>query len=862
MTASTGTTRGGTLFGAAAALAVAAGGAVAALAPVHDTVWPDGPVLLIEWVLLAAVAVWCAELAVARAAKTRTYTNSDEPRALRLGATGLLATALTAELTLITARCAEGHAYGMAWASGGVLLALFTGATWRLFVLSDEHGSGHTPSDNLLVGAAFVLAEACGAWLTARFAVEGPLWAAWALGCAMVALAAGFWLSDSQYWQADSTYVKVFGSAAVLGVAGVVAHSAVRGETVAAWWVGIAAVGVPLLGTGVLSLWGILTSPRASGGRGRTTSPGAQFAGVLVPVASLAWAAWDDEPWSGQGLGGGRLLDASYLTVAGAALLLAQSVVLAWMRPGPPRHVAAELVHEVRRLAAEEVSRPRSSYHLDPSGRSYRDPYYERELGRERDEARDRFLARLHDRRLNGSDTPTAAQHLTHPLQSATVLTIHRRTALDTGLAIDEIWPRIGLVAPAEVTRQVRRRERGVAAWRIVVASAVCTAGVWLLVALTGLGGFRLEGAWPALLVAGPLLVAAFAVMQARRLLVEEYKEKADAVEVFRYDLAKRLHLAPEGPLDMIRMAAELSDDRAPYPYPGSRPPRRPVENPEFGAGARPDRLAAEVAALVRDDIRADVRQAVRDEYASLTRQNPARTELAAPDLVQLARDIAESAAEPVSTHLKSHLTDLQQKFHQDVRATIRSSLDESVTGAPLTNFVGYLAIELDRSAQEGGEQPPVRAEGGTIKAPAGRRVDLVVSVVRDPRAQTLASVVASRPGTDFFVFEPVRVEGGRDAETVSFDAMADSSTLTPLPQRKNLLVTDEKQTAFGFRLPAEAGSHEVWIQLYQAAHLVQVVALKIEAEAAPPAPGPGEETEEATGAAMGEATDEATVEE
>ncbi|MFD3381273.1 MULTISPECIES: hypothetical protein [unclassified Streptomyces] len=834
MTASTGTTRGGTLFGAAAALAVVAGGAVAALAPVHDTVWPDGPVLLIEWVLLAAVAVWCTELAVARAAQTRTYTDADGPRALRLGATGILATALTAELILITARYAEDHAYGMAWASGGVLLALFAGATWRSSVLSDEHGSGHTPSDTALVGAAFVLAEACGAWLTARFAAEGPLWAAWALGFAMVALAAGFWLSDSQSRQARSTYGKVFGSAAVLGFAGVVARSAVHGETVAVWWLVGAVVGVPLVGLGALYLWAFLAALLDAGGRGRAASPAAQFAGVLVPLASLAWAAWDEESWSGRGPGGGRLLDASYLTLAGAVLLLAQNVVLVWTHPAPPWHVAAKLAYEVRRRAEAEPERPRPSNHPDPSGRAYRDPHYERELEWWR-AARDRRRASFRDLAENESEALTALQRLTYPLQSAAVITVHRHTAIKTGLAIDEIWPRIGLVASDQVKRQVQGKERGVTAWRIVVASAVCTAGVWLLIALTGLGGFRLEGAWPALLAAGPLLVAAFAVTQARRLLVEEYKEKADAVEVLRYDLAKRLHLAPEGPLDMLRLASELSDDRAPYSYPGSLPPRWPVEDPEFGAGARPERLAAEVAALVRGDIRADVRQAVSDEYASLLQQNPARAELAAPDLAQLARDIAESAAEPVSAHLKSHLTDLQQKFHQDVRATIRSSLEDSVTGAPLTNFVGYLAIELDKRAQEDGEQQLVRAEGGTIKAPAGRRVDLVVSVVRDPRAQTLASVVASRPGADFFVLEPVRVEGGRDAETVSFDAMADSSTLTPLPQRKNLLVTDEKQTAFGFRLPSEAGSHEVWLQLYQAAHLVQVVALKIEAEAAPP---------------------------
>ncbi|MFC8668989.1 hypothetical protein [Streptomyces sp. NPDC057199] len=833
MTASTGTTRGGTLFGAAAALAVVAGGAVAALAPVHDTVWPDGPVLLIEWVLLAAVAVWCTELAVARAAKTRTYTDTDGPRALRLGATGILATALTAELILITARCAEDHAYGMAWASGGVLLALFAGATWRSSVLSSEHGSGHTPSDTFLVGAAFVLAEACGAWLTARFAVEGPLWAAWALGCAMVALAAGFWLSDSQSWEAESTYQKVFGSVAVLGVAGVVARSAVRGETVAAWWVGGVAVGFALV-VGVVSFLDprelTLSWSRVVGGRSRPASPGAQVAGVLVPLASMAWAAWE-----GQDYGDGQFLSASYLAGAGAVLLMVQSAVLAWTGTAPPRRWTAELVRGVRRLERPEPERAIPPDYPYQSQHAY-DPYYERERGREREELLRDHVASLHTPTSKAGGVSTALHHLTHPLHSSAVIAVHRRTALATGLAIDEIWPRIELIAPEQVKRQVRRGERGVLAWRLVVASAVCTAGVWLFIALTGLGGFRLDGGSPALLVVGPLLVAAVAVIQARKLLAEVYAAKADAVDVFRYDLAETMNLAlPDSASGMIRLASRLSGGRTPDRYEGRRLTQQQAEEPGLPVAAQLERITAELADRVRGDIRADVRQAVRDEYASLVQQNPARAELAAPDLAQLARDIAESAAEPVSTHLKSHLTDLQQKFHQDVRATIRSSLEESVSGAPLTNFVGYLAIELDRSAQESGEQSPVRAEGGTIKAPAGRRVDLVVSVVRDPRAQTLASVVASRPGADFFVFEPVRVEGGRDAETVSFDAMADSSTLTPLPQRKNLLVTDERQTAFGFRLPAEAGSHEVWIQLYQAAHLVQVVALKIEAEAAPP---------------------------
>jgi hypothetical protein len=302
----------------------------------------------------------------------------------------------------------------------------------------------------------------------------------------------------------------------------------------------------------------------------------------------------------------------------------------------------------------------------------------------------------------------------------------------------------------------------------------------------------------------------------------------------------------------MIRLASELSHDPYhPHRLVVHRPPQPLSEGSEVVSGAS-DRLAAVTAERVRDGIRADVRQAVRDEYESLVRRNPARATLTAADLTQLARDIAQSAAEPVGNHLKGHIKgemiDIQQKLQQNVRDAVRSSLEESVTGPPLTNFVGYLAIELDRRGQ-GEEPPPVRAEGGTIKASVGQRVSLVISVVRDERAKNLGPVIASRPDTDFFVFEPVRVEGGRDAPTVLFEAMADSSTLTPLPHRKNLVVGDEVQAAFAFQLPTEAGSHEVWFQLYQAAHLVQVVALKIEAEAVASAPGSDDATGDSTGA-------------
>jgi hypothetical protein len=839
MAGSTGTTRGVALFATAATVLVAVGGAGAVLVPVHGAA-AHGLWLLSGWLVIAAAAAWCAEAAVARVRRSRQSTRQGETRTLHLYTTGILATASVGELALIIARLTRGQEDATAWAAGGLFLALLGVASWRTANVSDRYGSasGHTPSDDILTIAPFALAEACGAWLTARFAAEGPLWAAWALGGAMVALAAGFWLSDSQDWSADDRYLKVFGAAGALGAGGVVAGFALRGETVAACWAGGVAVGGPLLVVGALSLTSALRR-RTAGGRGRTAPPGAQLAGILVPLASVAWAMSHGEPWSAAD-SGERLLRVGWLAVAGAALLLVQNVVLLWTGSGQPGGWTAEMARRVRGLAQEEAGPPgrpdrsgRLSRGHDGYGPGWSSPEGEWDWEREQAWERDRERVRERERRLRELDStpdsvPTWWRRLAQPLRSAAVNELHRRTALTTGLVIDEVWPRIALVASDEVLRQVRRGERGVLVWRITVAAALGTAGAWLLIALTGFGGFRYTDWQPAPLVWGPLLVAAIALVQARRLLAEVNQAKADAVEVYRYDLAKRMHITlppdPSGPY-MIRLAGALSGDEPPDGSGWHRP-----QEPELPDGARLDELAALVALRVRSGVRAEVRQAVREGYASLDPRFPAGAAGADLDLTALAREVADRAAGPVAEglkgHLKNHLTELHRQFERDVRAAIHSSVKESVAGPALSNFVGYLAIELDRGQQD------VRADGGAVTAPAGQRVKLFVSVVRDPRARDLPSVVESPPGRDFFVFEPVRVEGGRDSRTVSFDAMADSSTLTPLPQRRNLLVENEQQTAFEFRLPEEEGGHEVWFQLYQAGHLVQVVALKVEVQA------------------------------
>ncbi|QKW08650.1 hypothetical protein HUT18_22000 [Streptomyces sp. NA04227] len=807
MSTSAGRVVGNALFGAAVVLAIASGGLLAIHVPLST--YSGGPWgLLVTWLVLGVLAVTCVELLFLLANSRAGARGSGTSHKWRFRVTAALSAVLVAELALLTARFLRGEEAATAWTSGAMLLLLLAGAARRLTVLAPGRGRA----------------------------------------------AEGFALPWGR---------RVPGDAA------------------------------PLL---------------------------AQFAGLLPPLAGVTWAVRDEESWSAGEWDNGLLLAGSWLAGTAVLLLVAQAAVLAWASTAPPRWWLTVLTDEARERARERLedrlalgaprhwSRARrgpaptgGSPGRYPAGRGPGgDPYGRAHPpgGREADDDRRRAPARpsLADRDPSfdlGAVRRTALGGLGRPLQSTAVLTIHRRTALETGLDLDRAWPRLAQVGDEQLRSEVRRAERSVLGWRIVLASAVCTTVTWLLTGLTGLGDVRLgQGAAP-LIVVGPLLLAAFALTQARGQLAEVCARKAQAVDVLRYELVRALRLPPpEDVAELIALAPVLSGEQALSEVERERRTARSTGDERDPAASRGldgitgesvyhvggdlhisgsgdderDPLAGrrlsgitgeriyhvggdlhisgsgdDIQNDVRRAVREEVRRAIQEEYPAAARANPAPATLAEPDLAELARNIAAEAADPVSLRLREHLTHVQREFHQDVRDTIRTSLNASVTGPELTNFLGYLTIELDRRPGSG-ERSAVRAEGGVLRAPVGGRVNLVLSVVRDRRAGSLATVVESRPGRDFFVFEPVRVEGGREAGTVSFEAMADSSTLTALPQRARLSVRDEVQSAFGLRMPEEEGSHEVWIQLYQAGHLVQVVALKIEAEQATsgPAPGPG----------------------
>jgi hypothetical protein len=622
----------------------------------------------------------------------------------------------------------------------------------------------------------------------------------------------------------------------------------------------------------------------------------ARLAGLAVPLATLVWAAASHVHGHGSAAVASMLVAAGWFSAAAVALLLLEEVVLGWLRPGtlplaieraaegaqveaasyldiqsqfmPPEAARSDEAgrwwsvdplsgsrddrdhlerdrYERDRYERERYERERSQrerYARDPAEqRRYEQERYEwerreRERGRERYEwerergVQDRRERQRNDLMLAHSVLDGLARPLGPSLRaSLTSLTL----AQTTGLNVNRIWPRLELVVPRDVKVAVIRQEKTIAALRVVAASAVCTALVWPLT-LALLTSQSTAGAL-ALLALAPLAVAVAATLIARNRVADSYARRVDATEMYRFDLAKALHLpllrnnAAFAALRKFIYADWSATDR---PIVWSET-QQPSPGPDLG-GLR-ETLAAEVSRLAANEIQGILQQGrelLHDDIRELLREQHDRlrgwlsTDALGPEeLAALAEQIAAHAAGPVSTDLNRQMSELQSEFAQRLHATMKEVVSESVLGPPLANFTGYLAIELDRSSEE---DPHVGSADGLLMAGPGHELKLVMSVVRDARAAAVSALDAGPDGS-FFVLEPVVIEGGREAGAVEFDAVADCGTLTPLPRRRSLRVIDDAQASFGFKLPDHAGRHELWFQLYQAGRLLQVIAVAVE---------------------------------
>ena len=366
---------------------------------------------------------------------------------------------------------------------------------------------------------------------------------------------------------------------------------------------------------------------------------------------------------------------------------------------------------------------------------------------------------------------------------------------------------------------------------RVVAASAICTALVWPISAAVILTGA--SAALLAALVIAPLAVSAAAVIVARSRLADVYLRRVATTEVYRFDLLKALHLP---------LAHDDAEFASLSRYFGSSSGNRPVvwaENvssePSTQPSYPPEMLAAEVARLAEQRIdtllhshrelllrdRAELAEQQREQFRDWLSDQA----LGPQELARLADNIADRAAAPVSDSLGRRVAQIQEEFTHRLRATLEEVVGESVLGPALTNFTGYVALELHQTSEE---DPGVGSTDGRLSTAPGHELALMMSVVRNPAAARVGSL-SQGPGNSFLVLEPFVIEGGRDNSVAEFDAVADCATLTPLPRRRNLNVAERASTPFRFKLPDRQGQHELWFQLYQAGRLIQAVAISVE---------------------------------
>jgi hypothetical protein len=746
---------------------------------------------------------------------------------------------------------AERHHSGAAWITGPLALVI-SGLVVPIWTISGVD----VDEELLTVSLPPVLAEASLGLLTVGFAGGHSLVVAWLLAGLAIAESVGWMVlpvpvSTSSRTKLDWTIFPTVLAIPPLSVVGAIIKFAVDGKAIAALVTGV--VGLAAL---LVVLWRFDALPDMSGLRPRLGHPArtlpvaavpvsARLAGLVVPLGTVVWAEISHD----HGIGGTaavRFLSvASWVILAATASLLLQGLAVAWLRPVGPVWLISQAAAEAQERGAprwEEHGRYESARldRLDPDERIAREgadrQRHERERGArlfppERDgpgyAERPRLMREDHLRRSS-----TLFSRVIRPLGvRPAALSAGLGLAESTGLNVDQVWPQLQLVVPSHVRREVVRKDRMIGALRIAAASAICTAIAWPISAgiiLTGASGVVL-----ATLVVAPLAVAVVAVIVARGRLADVYLRRVHTTELYRFDLIKALHL-PRARDDaefalFSRYIADSSRNR-PIVWAENVSPERRAE-PSY----LPETLAREVAVLAEQRIEGLLRshrELLLQDRAELAEQQREQfrdwlsTQALGPEeLARLGDHIADRAAGPVSNGLSREMVQIREEFTRSLRSTLEEVISESVLGPTLTNFTGYVTLELHRASEE---DPLIGSADGTIWAGPGHELAFVMSVVREPDAARVASL-SKGPDGSFLVLEPLVIEGGRDSRVAEFAAVADCATLTPLPRRRNLDVAERASVPFRFKLPGRHGPHELWFQLYQAGRLIQAVAVLVE---------------------------------
>lgn len=785
--------------------------------------------------LAVGVSVWLVLLLIKSG-------ESDSDRAIarsRRIAFSLLILIAEAGAAWLAIEFAGRHRVGPAWITG--LLGL---AVSGLVFLAWFSGGVDGDEDLVALSVPVVFAEVSLGGLAVMFAAEHHPVAAWTV--------AGLAILESTCWmvlpESAETHPPLVVSLAAIyaivmspfSVLTLLIKFASDGNVIA-----VVVTGVIALPTLVfLLIWfEIIPEPRlakrsAAGSYPRRPIPAlARLAGLIVPLGTIVWTEVSRAHALNLTTATHVLTAAAWLTLAVVILLGLQGRLIAWLQPRSADYL---LDKAAPHPALPEPARPSrsgrsaESYERDGYGPSPSEPFYygRRRYEPEREEEILRERAVLADYRP-GNVVGRLADRLIHPLSLApSALYAGAALAASTGLNVDRIWPRLELVVPPDVRRAVARDERIVVTLRVAAASAICTALIWPLSAEIILAGVS-NGALAAL-AGAPIALAIAILVIARTRVANLFLRRVAATDVYRFDLVKALRLPlPQDSSDFWQLSRFIRDSFSDRPI---------VWADESSAAAAPDfgqlreGLARDVAAQTQERIgellRGHRQQVLRDNEKFLDQQRARFTDwlssqaLGSQELALLADRIAERAAAPVSDGLVQRMADLEENFSLGLRAAVEQVIGESVLGPPLANFTGYLTLELHRSSEE---NPQVEPSGGTIRTGPGHELKLVMSVVREPAAASVASL-GQGPDGSFLVLEPVVIEGGRDVPVAEFEAIADCATLTPLPRRRRTLrVATQEAALFGFKLPDRDSKHELWFQLYQSGRLIQAIAISVE---------------------------------
>jgi len=139
--------------------------------------------------------------------------------------------------------------------------------------------------------------------------------------------------------------------------------------------------------------------------------------------------------------------------------------------------------------------------------------------------------------------------------------------------------------------------------------------------------------------------------------------------------------------------------------------------------------------------------------------------------------------------------------------------LETLLVGPKLHNFEGFVSAYL---ADDSGKRLEFTSPG-------------VAFAKIDQLCRLVVAVQSQEPS--FGIFEPITIRDGEDVDEVVFEARIDSDSLTAKPRQISLKVCPGQKipTEGSFVLDKKAGTHKLYVQIFQKTRFIQVVPLEMQ---------------------------------